>query len=304
MKKYVPALILFFLITACAKSIEKSEKLSIFVSLLPQKYFVEQIAGDKVQIHVMVLPGHSPATYEPTPSQMKEISEADIYFRIGVPFEEIWMKKLAWLNPKLEIVDTREGITLRTMDSFITLQQQMAHRHNNNQNKNHDHTNQKDPHIWLSPNLVKIQARTICKNLQDIDPVNIEYYSENLQMFLDELTSLQHYFDEHLSQLEYKEFLVFHPSWGYLADEFSMIQIPIQIEGKSPTPRQFAEIIAYAKDKNIRVIFAQKQFSKSAAQTVAKTIQGKVILIDPLAEDYFKNMRSIADIFMEVLDEE
>jgi len=122
-------------------------------------------------------------------------------------------------------------------------------------------------------------------------------------MFLDDLTSLQNYFEEHLSQLEHKEFLVFHPSWGYLADEFGMVQIPIQIEGKSPTPRQLAEIIAYAKEENIRVIFAQKQFSKSAAQTVAQAIQGKVILIDPLAEDYYENMRSIADVFLEVLDE-
>ena len=303
MKKYVPALILFFLITTCTKSIERSEKLNIVVSVLPQKYFVERIAGDNTEVHVMVLPGHSPATYEPIPSQMKKISEADIYFRIGVPFEEIWIKKLALLNPELEIIDTREGITLRPMDSFITLQQQMAHRRVDDQKEDHDHTNQKDPHIWLSPKLVKIQARTICKNLQHIDPENSDFYSENLQNFLDDLTALQHYFEEHLSQLEHKEFLVFHPSWGYLADEFSMIQIPIQIEGTSPAPRQLAKIIAYAKDENIRVIFVQKQFSTSSAQTIARAIKGRVVSIDPLAENYITNMRSIADIFMEVLDE-
>jgi zinc transport system substrate-binding protein len=303
MIKYVPALILFFLITTCTKSVEKSDKLNIFVSVLPQKYFVERIADNNAEVHVMVLPGHSPATYEPTPSQMKEISEADIYFRIGVPFEEIWMKKLAKLNPELMVIDTREGIALRSMDSFITLQRQMDDRYYDAQKENHDHYNQKDPHIWLSPELVKIQARTICKNLQHIDPENSDFYSENLQMFLDELTSLQNYFDEHLSQLEHKEFLVFHPSWGYLADELAMIQIPIQIEGKSPSPKHLTKIIAYAKDENIRVIFAQKQFSKSAAQTVSQAIQGKVILIDPLAEDYCENMRSIADIFLEVLDE-
>jgi len=304
MIKYVPGLLLLFLITTCTKSIERSDKLNIFVSILPQKYFVERIAGDNAKVHVMVLPGHSPATYEPIPSQMKEISEADIYFRIGVPFEETWMKKLKQLNPELEVIDTREGITLRPMDSFITLQQQMAHRRNEGQKENHDHTNQKDPHIWLSPDLVKIQARTICKNLQLIDPENSDFYYDNLQNFLDELTSLQHYFEEHLSQLDRKEFLVFHPSWGYLADEFGMIQIPIQIEGKTPAPRQLAEIIAYAKKENIRVIFVQKQFSTSAAQTVAQAIQGKVILINPLAENYITNMRSIANVFKEVLDEE
>ena len=303
MIKYVPALILFFLITTCAKSIEKSDKLNIFVSVLPQKYFVERIAGDNAEVHVMVLPGHNPATYEPTPSQMKKISRAELYFRIGVPFEEIWMKKLAQLNPELQIVDTREGITLRSMDSFITLQRQMAHQYNDGKKEDHDHSHQKDPHIWLSPELVKVQARTICKNLQLIDPENSGFYSENLQNFLDDLTALQHYFDEHLSQLEHKEFLVFHPSWGYLADELCMIQIPIQIEGKSPSPKQLTKIIAYAKEENIRVIFVQKQFSTSAAQTVAQAIQGKVISIDPLAENYVTNMKSIADVFKEVLDE-
>jgi ABC-type metal ion transport system, periplasmic component/surface adhesin len=176
MIKYVPALILFFLITTCAKSIEKSDKLNIFVSVLPQKYFVERIAGDNAEVHVMVLPGHNPATYEPTPSQMKKISRAELYFRIGVPFEEIWMKKLAQLNPELQIVDTREGITLRSMDSFITLQRQMAHQYNDGKKEDHDHSHQKDPHIWLSPELVKVQARTICKNLQLIDPENSGFY--------------------------------------------------------------------------------------------------------------------------------
>jgi len=302
MKKYFPALMLFFLVITCAKPIEKSDKLDIFVSVLPQKYFVERIAGDKANIHVMVLPGHSPATYEPTPSQMKEISEADIYFRIGVPFEETWMNKLSQLNPELLIIDTRRNIPLRAMDSFITLQQKMHSDYNKENHEKNNHPHQMDPHIWLSPELVKIQAQTICNTLQEFDPENSKYYSENLQTFLDDLTSLQQYFADRLSQLEHKEFLVFHPSWGYLADEFGLMQIPIQIEGKSPSPKQLAEVISFAQKKNIRVVFVQKQFSTSAAQTVAKAIHGKVISIDPLAEDFFENMRSIADTFKEVLD--
>jgi len=134
MKKFIP-LFLLVIIISCTQTTRKSDTLNIFVSVLPQKYFVERIAGDNAEVHVMVLPGHNPATYEPTPSQMKEISRAELYFRIGVPFEEIWMKKLAQLNPELQIVDTREGITLRSMDSFITLQRQMAHQHNDGQKR-------------------------------------------------------------------------------------------------------------------------------------------------------------------------
>ena len=302
MKNFI-LLILIVIIISCSQTTPKSDTLDIFVSVLPQKYFVERIVGDKANVHVMVLPGHSPATYEPTPSQMKDISEADIYFRIGVPFEETWMKKIVHLNPELLVVDTREDIPLRPMESFITLHKKMSPDHDkeNNEEQNHSHT--LDSHIWLSPELVKIQAQTICNALQESNPANADYYSENLQSFLVDLAALQDYFEEQLSQLEHREFLAFHPSWGYLADEFSMTQIPIQIEGKSPTPKQLAEIIAFAQKENIRVIFVQEQFSTTAAQTVAQAIHGNVVSINPLAENYCENMRYIADIFREVLDD-
>jgi len=302
MKKYLPVLMLFFLMITCTKPLEKSDKLDIFVSVLPQKYFVERIAGDKATVHVMVLPGHSPATYEPTPSQMKEISDADIYFRIGVPFEKTWMKKLVQLNPELQVIDIREGILLRTMDSFITLQEKMHSNHTTENQEDHEHLHQMDPHIWLSPELVKIQTQTICNTLQEFDPASSDYYNKNLQIFQEDLTYLQQYFHEHLSHLKHKDFLVFHPSWGYLADEFGLMLIPIQIEGKSPTPKQLAEIIGFAQKENIRVVFVQAQFSTSASQTVAQAIGGKVVSIDPLAENYFENMRYIADTFREALD--
>jgi len=302
MKNFI-LLILIVIIISCSQTTPKSDTLDIFVSVLPQKYFVERIVGDKANVHVMVLPGHSPATYEPTPSQMKDISEADIYFRIGVPFEETWMKKIVHLNPELLVIDTREGIPLRSMDSFITLHKKMSPDHDkeNNEEQNHSHT--LDPHIWLSPELVKAQAQTICTTLQKFDPKNADYYNKNYQIFLEDLTSLQQYFEEQLSQLEHREFLVFHPSWGYLADEFGMTQIPIQIEGKSPAPKQLAEIIAFAQKENIRVIFVQQQFSTSAAETVAKAIGGSVVSVDPLAENYCENMRHIADTFRGELDD-
>jgi len=304
MKKYSILILLFILILSCTKSVNKNDALDVFVSVLPQKYFVERIAGDKADVHVMVLPGHSPATYEPTPSQMKEISDADLYFRIGVPFEETWMNKLEHLNPDMTIIDTRKGISLRPMDSFLSLQNKMSHDHHAEKHESHDHSHQLDPHIWLSPELVKRQAITICETLQEHDYANSAHYQTKLQSFIDELTALQQYVQERLSNITHRTFLVFHPSWGYLADEFDLIQIPIQIEGKSPTPKELAEIISFAQEEHIRVIFVQKQFSTTAAETVAQAIDGKVISIDPLAEDYLENMRTIVNTFREVLDED
>ena len=304
MKKYCVLILLLILIISCTKSVSKNNALDIFVSVLPQKYFVERIAGDKANVHVMVLPGHNPATYEPTPSQMKEISNADLYFRIGVPFEETWMKKLGQLNPEMSIFDTRKGISLREMDSFLSLQKKMSHEHHIDKHDSPDHAHQLDPHIWLSPELVKKQARTICETLEKYDPSNSGYYHKNLQSFLVDLTVLQQYVQERFSNLTHRAFLVFHPSWGYLADEFGLIQRPIQIEGKSPAPGELAKIISFAQEENIHVIFVQKQFSSTAAETVAQAIGGKVISIDPLAEGYLENMRTIADTFWEALDED
>ncbi|MBN2016631.1 MAG: zinc ABC transporter substrate-binding protein [Candidatus Cloacimonetes bacterium] len=304
MKKSIILGLLMIIIISCTKSVSKNDALDIFVSVLPQKYFVERIAGDKADVHVMVLPGHSPATYEPTPSQMKEISDADLYFRIGVPFEETWMNKLEHLNPDMTIIDTRKGISLRPMDSFATLQDKMSHEYHAEKHTPHDHSHQLDPHIWLSPELVKRQAMTICETLQEYDADNTTYYQANLQSFLDDLAALQQYFRDRLSNLTHRAFLVFHPSWGYLADEFRLMQIPIQIEGKSPAPKELAEIISYALKKNIRIVFVQKQFSTTAAETVAQAIDGKVVSIDPLAENYLENMKTIADTFQEALDED
>ncbi len=292
MKKIIPILLIILLALSCSQDQQRKKNLDVFVSILPQKYFVEQIARNKVAVHVMILPGHSPIMFEPTPSQMKELSTADIYFRIGLPFETAWLSKLSSINPELVIVDTRRNVPLRNMDSFD------AHQI--------DHTSdvQKDPHIWLSPKMVKILARNICDALQEYDPDNSDFYEENVRQFIVRLTELQKEITAQLDSLQSKSFLVFHPSWGYFADEFGLKQVPIEIEGKSPSPRQMNAILTIAKKNNIRVIFVQKQFSATAARAIADEIRGRVVYIDPLAEDYFTNLREITKVFKRVLDNE
>jgi len=87
-----------------------------------------------------------------------------------------------------------------------------------------------------------------------------------------------------------KQFMVFHPSWGYFAREYGLTQVPIEIEGKSPKPAQLSELIKHALEQKITVIFAQKQFSTKNAEVIARAIGGKVVLVDPLALDWFANM--------------
>lgn len=281
--------------TGCSESIKNKDKI-VFVSILPQKYFVERIAGDLVQVEVMVQPGHNPATYEVTSVQLNKLQKAALYFRIGVPFEKAWLPKMNEVNPQLRIIDTRLGIPLRAMPDLEGIHAQLQGR-----TDDHHHHGEKDPHIWLSPELVKIQAETIYLTLTELLPGSQEILEQNLLTFKAELVELQKEIRNQLAGVTNRRFLVFHPSWGYFAEEFGLVQIPIEIEGKAPAARELAEIIDLARLYDIRVIFVQKQFSTMEAQAVAETINGKVIRIDPLGENYMINLRQIADSFRENL---
>ena len=281
----------------------KTEKLKIFVSILPQKFVVERIGRDKVEVFVMTGPGQNPATYEPLPQQMIALAKTEVYFRIGVPFEQAWMKKIQSINPGMKIIDTRKGIRLREMDSFREMLLKLEGKQEKCDEKYEDehveirqalHHGAKDPHIWLSPELVKIMAHNICNTIIELDSDNQEYYTFNLNKLVKDLDRVSKEIEEAFSRVMVKKMMVFHPAWGYFADRFGLIQIPIEIEGKEPGPRQLAKIIDFARTENIRVIFVQSQFSTKSAAAIAEEINGAVITIDPLAEQYIDNLKNVA----------
>jgi len=255
---------------------------TVFVSILPQKYFVQQIAKERLNIQVMVKPGASPATYEPSPSQMKALSISKLYFSIGVPFESKWLPKISALYPTLKITPTDQGIKKIPIHD---------HDHEND-NKGHHYI--PDPHIWLSPPLVKIQIAQIFLSLKEIDPDNQQFYETNYRSFLSKIEKLNNELHNMFIYCKHKSFMVFHPSWGYFAQSYGLQQIPIEIEGKDVKPWQLKELITQAKKNNIRVIFAQPQFSSKSANLIAREIGGQVFFIDPLALDWENNLRNVA----------
>ena len=271
-------------------------RIVVFVSIAPQAYFVERVGGDRVTVETLVKPGHSPATYEPTPRQMAALSEARLFFRIGVPFENALIPRIAKTMASLRIVDTRDGITLQEMKT---------HRHD----RGADHTHAeaparregKDPHIWTSPRLVKQQARTIAAALTETDPDGKDVYERHLAAFVKDLDDLDARLSETLRPVAGKTFMVFHPSWGYFADAYGLRQEPIEIEGKEPNARPLARLMETARAKGVKVIFVQPQFSRAKAQTVAEAIGGAVVPIDPLARDYIRNLESVAAAVKEAL---
>lgn len=287
-------IILFLMFTALVYA---EQKIQVTVSILPQKYFVEKIAGSHVDIMVMVPPGAFPGTYEPKPQQMIALSKSKIYFAIGVPFEKAWLPKIAAANPEMLIVHTDEGIKKIPVSSSYPYQTQNSQKNDKEDSMEHTHRSViLDPHIWLAPSLVKIQVRHIVDALIKVDPLHKDTYKANCQKFISELDELDRKIRKILGSEKSKEinFLVFHPAWGYFAREYGLRQIPVEIEGKEPGPKDLRRLIEFARSQNIRVIFVQPQVSTRSAETIARAIKGSVVIADPLAPDWAENLLNIA----------
>ncbi|MBU0986563.1 MAG: zinc ABC transporter substrate-binding protein [Proteobacteria bacterium] len=275
--------------------------LKVFVSILPQKYFVEKVGGDLVNVLVMVEPGANPAIYEPRPRQMVALSKTKIYFAVGVPFEKAWLEKISATNSGMHIVHTEAGIEKRTMKSHYHYEK-VAEQHPAEKGSEYRHHGIKDPHVWLSPSLVMIQARNILQTLLAVDPLHRAAYIENYRKFILELVVLDaellRFFGEKKAGTE---FIVFHPAWGYFAQTYGLEQVPIELEGKEPKPEELKRLIGYAQAEGIKVVFVQPQFSSQIAATIAKSIGGQIVFADPLALDWADNLRKVAANFRSAL---
>ena len=261
MKKYILFLVIFANISVFAN-------INAVVSITPQKFFLEQIGGDKINVTVMVKPGNSPHTYEPKPSQMKDISSADIYFYIGVEFEESWLSKFSNQNRSMKLVDVTTSIK---------------------------RYNKEDPHVWTSPNNVKIIAKNILNSLVKLDSKNKDYYTNNYTIFIKYINNLDIKISNILKDVPKKsKFMVFHPSWGYFAKQYSLVQLPIQMHGKAPKPKDIIKLIKVAKKQKVKAVFTQPEFSDKIAQTIATQLKIKVIKTSPLSLKWGDNLIKLA----------
>ncbi|WP_236579118.1 metal ABC transporter solute-binding protein, Zn/Mn family [Hydrogenimonas urashimensis] len=261
-------------------------EIRVAVSIVPQKYFVEKIAGGLADVTVMVAPGASPATYEPKPSQMKKIARTEIYFAIGVPFEKAWLPRFKAQNPKMEVVDTTRGIEKVPMVSH--------HHAHGKQEAESGKQKSLDPHVWLAPPLVKIQARNIAAALEKKDPRHRDIYKKNLDAFEAEIDILDRRLKKRLAPCKGSAMMVFHPSWGYFARTYGLKQIPIEIEGKEPRSKELVHLIHEAKEEGVRALFVQPQFSKRTARVIAESIGAKLVEADPLAYAWADNLLKVA----------
>ncbi|HEC1756338.1 TPA: zinc ABC transporter substrate-binding protein [Campylobacter lari] len=250
----------------------------VSVSIPPQAFFVEKIAKDSVEINILISPNSNEHNVEFKPMMIKNLEKSKIYFLADLELEKILENKFKNTLKNVKIVNINDGISLLENDETD------EHDHDE-----HEH-GKNDPHTWLDPVLVKIQAQNIYKALSQTFPQNKDFYVKNLENFLKELDDLNSVIKTNLQDIKHREFIVYHPSWNYLAKRYNLIQIPVEIDGKEPKIQDLQKLIKIAKEKNIKVIFVQPGFSENSAKVLSKELNAKIVFIDHLAKDWDKEL--------------
>ncbi len=266
---------------ACNNKKEDSKPL-VTVSILPQKYFVEQIAGELVNVNVMIPPGASPATYEPSPKQIQGLTKSSLYLRIGyIEFEKGWMDRFESVNAEMKILNTSKGIDLIAAERHV--------------HGDHVHLAGIDPHVWASPKTSKMVIENTYNELLKLLPNDQEVLKKNYLVLEKRVNELDKQIVKCFLGVEGKSFFIYHPALGYLARDYGLEQVAIEYEGKEPSPAHMKELVDQAKQENIKVIFIQSQFNTENARAIADEIEGSVIAVDPLSEDWHNNLIEMTD---------
>lgn len=273
-------------LSACQGKKEEGTRM-ISVTIEPQRYFVEKIAGELFQVYCVTPAGQSPETYDPTPQQMVQISRSQAYFRIGeIGFEQAWMKNLQSQNPDMRVFDLSEGMEL-------IKNQEEEHE---GEEAHHHHHGSVDPHIWTSISGAKVIAQNTCQALVKLDPKNQETYQAGYQRLIGEIDSTAVEMKRLLQPLAGSAFIIYHPTLTYFAREFGLQQLCIELDGKEPSPAQLKHLIETAAQSKAKVVFVQQEFDQKNAELIAKETGCRLVKINPLSYNWHDEMIRLATI--------
>jgi zinc transport system substrate-binding protein len=282
---YVVLVLLLFVSCSDTETVEKNRP-SVFVSIAPQAYLLEEICGEAVDVSILIQENQNPHTFELTPKQMVEISHADAYFHLDLPFEKAVVTKIQDSFDDLRVINA--AVTLR--DHLIEME------HHDHCEEGHDHGDENyDPHIWLSPLFIKEIAATMLHEICAIDKENNPVFLENFIRLSNRIDAVHSENQQKLAPYKNRGFYVFHPAFGYFAEAYQLRQIAVELGGKSPSPKQIDSFIEQAKEDQARILFVQPQFDTHSADIIAKAIQGRVVPIDPMAKNVLQNLATMAE---------
>jgi zinc transport system substrate-binding protein len=256
----------------------------VAVSIVPQENFVKKVGGDNVEVITMIPPGYSPANYAPTPKELMQFSDAEIYFTIGVPTEKVnILPEVESFNEDMKVVSLQDEVEKIYPARYFSPET-------------------RDPHIWMSPKRAIVMVDTIQKELSALDPQNEEYYKSNAEKYKNELYRLDEQLKEITENMSNRTFFIFHPALGYFADDYNLNMYALEKDGKDATPKTLQELIDIAKKENIRVIFYQAEIDSKQTAAFAEEIGGKSLKVNPLSADYISNLENIAETFSQELN--
>jgi zinc transport system substrate-binding protein len=264
-----------------------AEPLEVIAGVPPVAYLVERIGGEHVTVEVLMHPGQDPHTYEPTPKQIRSFARAKLFFKAGMPFEVRLIDKIRSAHENITIVDTTAGIKKR-----LAVPQE-GHEHGERADEHHAEADY-DPHVWLSPLNLKIQADNIAAALEKADGPNAAEYRTNVKRLQADLDALDAKIAARMKSLAGRTLFVFHPAFGYFTDRYGLKQEAIQAGGKQPSLMQLQKLIHEARSTKAKVVFVQPQFDPRSAAAVAEAIGGKAIPLNDMSKDVLANLEEIA----------
>lgn len=259
---------------------------AVAVSIAPLAAMAATLLGDPGEVATVILPGESPATFDPGPRRMAQFQDARLFFACGVPMENQLLPRLRQGHPVLEIVNVTTGLPRGTLASH----------------DDHDHGDT-DPHLWLDPHLMRKQVRVMAGDLAVMFPKRAAAILARADSLEAVLTDLDLRLKDELAPVRGRDMFVFHPAFGYLAQAYGLRQVAIEQGGLDPSPRHLARVLEGIKDQGARAVFAQPQFSLGSARAVAREAGIRLVVLDPLAPDYVANMTAMAHAIREALDE-
>lgn len=289
--KYNISAILFLIIALTGCNQSKTNDVRILsVTINPQKYFLEQIVGDKFEVNCIVPSGSNPESFDPAPSQMMILSQSEAFFKVGyLGIENTLLEKARQNNPDLKLVNCSEGI----IPIGGHLHEGCDHDHDHDHRAHYGHAGG-DPHIWSSP----LTARTMIENMYlavvELDKNNKDFYKSNYDKLMAEINRTDSLISDYVKKAPSKGFIIFHPALSYFAQEYGLKQYSIEHEGKNPSPVQLKQLIDTAQYEGIKIVFIQQEFDAKNAQTVAEAIDGKAVTIDLLSYNWSDEMIKIA----------
>ncbi len=267
------------LLASCEKNQTDDGRPTIAVSILPEATFVRAVAGELAELITLIPPGYSPENYEPTPSDMMSFERAALYFSIGVPAET---GILPHVPENVKIVALHEEVAAVYPERSFP-------------------SGERDPHIWLSPRRVKVMVEVIARELSLLDPANEKTYKDNAAAYMSRLDELDTTIASALADVKNPKIIVYHPSFGYLAEDYGIIMYALEDEGKEATAKRLGEMVELARAENIKVIFYQEEIDSSQAAAFAEEIGGATIRLSPLAADYIDNLKRMAELMAEAM---